>query len=291
MKEIGRRPLLRAGLAVAGGAVAGCDFTGTRPGSAYGSTGEAAGAGGPARVAGAGSLILPDDPLVSQAEQARFTTGRVRSHAITLSAGEVDLGGPVVHTWSYDGMVPGPVIRAGKGDIVRATFASRIPQPTSVHWHGVALRNDMDGTLVTQQPIQPGAAFTYQFRADEPGTYWYHPHVGVQLDRGLYGMLIVDDPAEPGAYDQEWLVVLDDWIDGVHGHTPDTVLAPSRTACSRWSATPRARTRPRWPSSAPAPGRCPGRGPGLPSWPECCGATTGCGLRGGRHCRAGSPMW
>jgi multicopper oxidase len=114
---------------------------------------------------------LPDSPLVAQAEQARFTTGTVRSHAITLTAGEVDLGGPVVHTWSYAGTVPGPVIRVTKGDIVRATFTSRIPQPTSVHWHGVELRNNMDGTLVTHQPITPGASFTYQFKASEPGTY------------------------------------------------------------------------------------------------------------------------
>lgn len=96
------------------------------------------------------------------------------------------------------GQVPGPVIRVNKGDILRATFASRLPQPTSVHQHGVALRNNMDGTLVTQQQLQPGAAFTYQFRIDDPGTYWYHPHIGTQQDRGLYGMLIVDDPAEPG---------------------------------------------------------------------------------------------
>jgi FtsP/CotA-like multicopper oxidase with cupredoxin domain len=137
----------------------------------------------------------------------------------------VDLGGPVVHTWSYDGVVPGPVIRVSKGDVVRATFTSRISQPTTVHWHGVALRNDMDGTQVTQQPIRPGASFTYQFTAAEPGTYWYHPHIGVQQDRGLYGMLIVEDPAEPGAYDQEWLVVADDWIDGVRGWTPDKVHA------------------------------------------------------------------
>jgi FtsP/CotA-like multicopper oxidase with cupredoxin domain len=174
---------------------------------------------------GAGSLILPDSPLVARAEQARYATGRVRSQTIDLTAGKVDLGGRVVETWSYNSRVPGPVIRVNKGDTLRATFTSRIPQPTSVHWHGVALRNDMDGTLVTQQPIQPGAGFTYQFKVDEPGTYWYHPHIGVQQDRGLYGMLIVDDPAEPGAYDQEWLVVADDWIDGVRGYTPDKVLA------------------------------------------------------------------
>src|SRR5207249_6000297 len=218
-----RRTLIRAGLAVGGaGVLGGCDPDGSRPGSAYGGTGAAAGAG---PGASGGKLILSDSPLVPQAERARFTTGRIRSHAITLTAGKVDLGGPVVRTWSYDGMVPGPVIRVTKGDIVRATFTNRVAQPTTVHWHGVALRNNMDGTLVTQLPIRPGAAFTYQFRASEPGTYWYHPHIGAQQDRGLYGMLIVDDPAEPGAYDQEWLVVIDDWLDGVRGYTPDKVLA------------------------------------------------------------------
>lgn len=229
MRDLDRRAVLRAGLAgglaaAGAGVLGGCDTASVPPGSAYGST-SARASGRSVPGAGAGSLVLPGSPLVARAEQARFTTGTVRSHAITLAAGEVDLGGPVVRTWSYDGTVPGPVIRVNKGDTVRATFTSRIPQPTSVHWHGVALRNDMDGTLVTQQPIRPGASFTYQFRASEPGTYWYHPHVGVQQDRGLYGMLIVDDPAEPGGYDQEWLVVMDDWIDGVRGHTPDKVLS------------------------------------------------------------------
>jgi FtsP/CotA-like multicopper oxidase with cupredoxin domain len=68
----------------------------------------------------------------------------------------------------------------------------------------------------------------------EPGTYWYHPHVGVQLDRGLYGPLIVEDPAEPGGYDHDWTVVLDDWIDGT-GYTPDQVLAALRSGMSGMS--------------------------------------------------------
>jgi FtsP/CotA-like multicopper oxidase with cupredoxin domain len=225
VRHVDRRAVLRAGLAVAGaGALGGCDSTDTRPGSAYAGAVATARAGS-SPAAGNGSLILPDSPLVAEVDQARFTTGQVREHAITLAAGKVDLGGPVVHTWSYGGTVPGPVIRVNKGDIVRATFTSNITQPTSVHWHGVALRNDMDGTLVTQQPIAPGASFTYEFKASEPGTYWYHPHVGVQPDRGLYGMLIVDDPAEPGGYDQEWLVIVDDWIDGIRDYTPDKVLA------------------------------------------------------------------
>jgi FtsP/CotA-like multicopper oxidase with cupredoxin domain len=236
VRDIDRRTVLRAGLtgglaAAGAGVLAACDTTSTAPGAAYGGT-PAAAAG---RGAG-GSLILPDSPLVAAAERARFATGKVRPYDISLVPGMVDLGGLTVATWSYDGTVPGPVIRVNKGDTIRATFTNKVAQPTSVHWHGVALRNDMDGTLVTQQPIAPGASFTYQFRASDPGTYWYHPHTGTQLDRGLYGMLIVDDPAEAGGYDQEWLVVLDDWIDGVGGNTPDKVLALLKQGMSSMSS-------------------------------------------------------
>jgi FtsP/CotA-like multicopper oxidase with cupredoxin domain len=63
----------------------------------------------------------------------------------------------------------------------------------------------------------------YEFTAPDPGTYFFHPHVGVQLDRGLYAPMIIDDPNEAGGYDAEWIVVLDDWIDGT-GTTPDDVL-------------------------------------------------------------------
>jgi FtsP/CotA-like multicopper oxidase with cupredoxin domain len=79
--------------------------------------------------------------------------------------------------------------------------------------------------------VRAGSNFTYRFVADAPGTYFFHPHVGVQLDRGLYAPLIVEDPAEPGAYDHEWTVVLDDWIDGT-GTTPDQVLAALRNGMS-----------------------------------------------------------
>jgi multicopper oxidase len=97
-----------------------------------------------------------------------------------------------------------------------------------VHWHGIALRNNMDGVpMMTQAPVPAGQNFTYQFTASDPGTYWYHPHAGVQLDRGLYGPLIVEDPAEPAPYDHDWTVLLDDWIDGT-GYTPDQVLASLR---------------------------------------------------------------
>jgi multicopper oxidase len=105
---------------------------------------------------------------------------------------------------------------------------NRLPAPTSIHWHGLALRNDADGVPgVTQPTVPPGGRKAYEFTAADPGTYWFHPHHGVQLDRGLYAPLIVEDPREPLGYDDEWVVVLDDWLDGADG-TPDDVLAELR---------------------------------------------------------------
>jgi FtsP/CotA-like multicopper oxidase with cupredoxin domain len=167
--------------------------------------------------------------VVGAVEHARLHTGRTVSSRLTAAPGRVDLGGPVVDTWSF-GPVPGPTIRARTGDRLVVDLTNGLPAPTTVHWHGIALRNDMDGVPgMTQAPVAPGAVFRYDFTVPDAGTYFFHPHVGVQLDRGLYGVLVVDDPAEPGAYDHEWVVVLDDWVDGT-GRTPDQVLTSLKSA-------------------------------------------------------------
>jgi len=170
--------------------------------------------------------VSPGSPAVAAAEgRRRAANARVVAAALTARPSRVDLGGPVVTTWTYGGTLPGPTLRASAGDMLRVAVRNDLPQDTSVHWHGIALRNDMDGVPgVTQQPIRPGAAMTYEFALPQPGTYWFHPHVGTQLDRGLYAPLIVEDRSEPGRYDAEFVVVLDDWLDGT-GRDPDRVLA------------------------------------------------------------------
>jgi FtsP/CotA-like multicopper oxidase with cupredoxin domain len=210
MSSIDRRSFLRAGLASAtlGAAATACGSTSSRP--------AALAAEGP---------IGPDGPQVAAAEATRDKTDRVVPAILDAAAGPVDLGGITVHTWSYGGQVPGPEIRVRKGDMIQAALRNRLPSPTTVHWHGITIRNNMDGVPgLTQPAVAAGRDFTYQFTAGDAGTYWYHPHAGTHLDRGLYGPLIVDDPAEPAAYDHDWTVVLDDWIDGT-GYTPDQVLA------------------------------------------------------------------
>ncbi|MEV4889837.1 multicopper oxidase family protein [Nonomuraea sp. NPDC055795] len=170
------------------------------------------------------AFVGPADARVRAAEQAR-RPGRIRDFRLTAAESQVDLGGTVVRTWAYDGRVPGHPMRVTAGEVVRARLANQLPADTTIHWHGLALRNDADGVPgVTQAPIKAATEYTYAFTAAHPGTYWFHPHSGTQLDRGLYAPLIVEDPNEPLGYDDEWVVILDDWLDGVTG-SPEDVLA------------------------------------------------------------------
>ncbi|MGB6324638.1 MAG: multicopper oxidase family protein [Methylocella sp.] len=117
--------------------------------------------------------------------------------------------------WSYNGEVPGPLLRLKKGEEVKVRLVNNLVQPASLNWHGVRIVNAMDGVAgLTQEPVPPGGSFDYRFTPPDSGLYWYHPHalpfIGEQLDRGLYGVLIVDEP-EPPAADRDMLVVLADW--------------------------------------------------------------------------------
>uniref|UniRef100_A0A5Q5CLN5 Multicopper oxidase, type 2 n=1 Tax=Mycobacterium sp. (strain JLS) TaxID=164757 RepID=A0A5Q5CLN5_MYCSJ len=164
------------------------------------------------------SIVVPKN-AVADAEARRPHSGRTVSTTLTADRARVDLGGTVAETVSYNGTVPGPLVRASVGDELAVTVRNRLDRTTSVHWHGIALRNDMDGASPATPDIDGGADFTYRFSVPDPGTYWAHPHTGLDADTGLYFPVIVDDPNEPGDYDAEWVVLLDDWTDGV-GSSP-----------------------------------------------------------------------
>ncbi|WP_036436632.1 multicopper oxidase family protein [Mycobacterium sp. URHB0044] len=159
---------------------------------------------------------------IDAAEAARPHTGRVVTARLTARPATLDLGGVQARTLAYGAELPGPLIRANVGDELAVTLANELPHATSVHWHGIALRNDMDGASPATPDIDPGRDFTYRFSVPHSGTYWAHPHTGLDADYGLYLPVIVDDPKEPGDYDAEWIVVLDDWTDGV-GKTPEQI--------------------------------------------------------------------
>jgi FtsP/CotA-like multicopper oxidase with cupredoxin domain len=157
--------------------------------------------------------------LIASAEAGRPHTGRTVTAALTAQQGVVDLGGTNAAALVYGSGVPTPPIRANVGDELAVTVANRLSHPTSVHWHGISLRNDMDGATPASAEIDAGHDFTYRFSVPHPGTYWAHPHTGLDADYGLYLPVIVDDPTEQGGYDAEWIVMLDDWTAGV-GKTP-----------------------------------------------------------------------
>jgi multicopper oxidase len=171
------------------------------------------------------TVSVQDDAVVAAEAARRGPNAAVRDVTLTAAPTTLALGDRTVETWAFGGTVPGPELRLTAGEVLRARVVNDLPEPLTVHWHGIALRADMDGVPdVTQEAIAPGASFTYEFTVPDPGTYFYHSHSGVQLDRGLYGALVVADPAEPGpAADVDVPVLLDDWLDGT-GTDPDRVL-------------------------------------------------------------------
>ena len=111
------------------------------------------------------------------------------------------LDGVTVTAYTYNGTVPGPMIRVTEGDQVKIIVKNELPAPTTIHWHGVEVPNAMDGVPgVTQDPIQPGESFTYEFVAKPAGTFMYHSHYegDVQVSAGLYAPFIIE-PKEPEA--------------------------------------------------------------------------------------------
>ena len=121
-------------------------------------------------------------------------------------------GGPTT-MWTYNGTVPGPLIRARVGDRVIVHFTNDLPEQTTIHWHGLRIPAAMDGMPGhSQPPVEPGGGFTYAFVVPDASTFWYHPHVdsAVQEGNGLYGPFIVDDPAQPAGLGDEVVMVLSD---------------------------------------------------------------------------------
>ena len=113
----------------------------------------------------------------------------------------VDVGGGLMaNVYAYNGSIPGPEIRITPGQRVIVHLTNQLPDPTGIHWHGIELSNPHDGTPLTQNQVQPGETFTYDFVAPRPGVYWYHPHHEFSTNdvfKGLYGSIVIADPNEP----------------------------------------------------------------------------------------------
>ena len=121
----------------------------------------------------------------------------------TLTAAQATVrlpSGRKVDALAFNGMLPGPELRVHQGDLVAVTLFNRdMDRGVSIHWHGVDLPNAMDGVAgVTQDAVPPAQRFTYRFRANQVGTFWYHTHQGSvdEVRRGLFGAFVIE-PRSP----------------------------------------------------------------------------------------------
>ncbi|MBK6872691.1 MAG: multicopper oxidase family protein [Kineosporiaceae bacterium] len=172
-----------------------------------------------------GPAVSIDASAAARVEAARARSGRTTAVDLVARRSTVDLGGTTVEALTYGGELPGPTVRLRAGDLARVSISNQLDGETSVHWHGLALRHDADGVPgVTGPAIAAGSRTEVSFVVPDPGTYWLHPHTGMQLDWGLSAPVIIDDPQEPGRYDSELVVMLDDWTVGL-GKTPEQLFA------------------------------------------------------------------
>ncbi|WP_394346459.1 multicopper oxidase family protein [Haloarcula amylovorans] len=148
--------------------------------------------------------------------RSTVTSNPDKSRSLTAGPGTIQPAPDTSTTnWMYEGQFPGPELRVQEGDVLSVELTNDLQEETTIHWHGIPVPNPVDGVPnVTQDPIAPGDTFTYTFRAEPAGTYFYHSHVGLQLDRGLLGPLIVEEREPHVEYDREYVVVLDDYLPG-----------------------------------------------------------------------------
>jgi len=158
--------------------------------------------------------VAPYDPLALP--EAVDSNPDPHIFETTLEARVEDLEvlpGTTTPVWTYNGLLPGPLIRLAVGDRLIVHFTNDLPEETTIHWHGLRIPNDMDGVPdVTQPGVMPGGSFTYDFTVPDAGTYWYHPHYdsAEQVGYGLYGPIVVTDSSEPQALGTEHVLVLSD---------------------------------------------------------------------------------
>lgn len=125
--------------------------------------------------------------------------------------------GTTTPAWTYGGAIPGPLLELTAGDRLVVRFRNELPEPTTIHWHGLRVPADQDGAPHAEvPPVEPGETFEYAFDVPDAGLYWYHPHVdsAAQVGAGLYGAIVVhpgpDSPPEPQGLGDELILVMSD---------------------------------------------------------------------------------
>jgi FtsP/CotA-like multicopper oxidase with cupredoxin domain len=181
---------------------------------------EAAGGGSP-RAGGRARLITPHVGSLPQ----RVVDGVKVFHLIAEPLEHEFAPGLRAECWGYNGKTPGPTIEADEGDRVRIYVTNRLPEPTTVHWHGMIVPNGMDGVGGLTQPTIPvGGTFVYEFVLNAAGTYMYHPHFDemTQIGLGMSGMFVVHPRTPRGPrVDRDFALLTHEWRLPVGARRPD----------------------------------------------------------------------
>ncbi|MBX7078425.1 MAG: multicopper oxidase family protein [Nannocystaceae bacterium] len=176
-------------------------------------------------------------PVLAEITDLDPDPGRLRAILVAEPAVLDYLPAGPAAVWAYrDGgdpdavaRVPGPLVRVARGTMIEIELRNALPVETTIHWHGLRVPATQDGTPSAQVPVPPGGSFTYRFEARDAGTFWFHPHVdaATQIERGLYGALVVeDDVASAEDFEADRVFVLDDVkleADGTLSSTTDAL--------------------------------------------------------------------
>jgi manganese oxidase len=176
------------------------------------------------RTAGRAPVITPNVPSLP----FKMENGVKVFHLIAEPVVREFVNGLTVNCWGYNGTTPGPTIEAFEGDRVRILVTNRLPEGTSVHWHGAILPNGMDGVSGLNQPkIAPGETYAYEYTLRQTGTLMYHPHFDemTQIALGMQGFFIIH-PRSPAVrrVDRDFALFFHEWFIKPGTATPDPTV-------------------------------------------------------------------
>jgi FtsP/CotA-like multicopper oxidase with cupredoxin domain len=170
---------------------------------------------------------LPYTPVVTPNGAAlpwKMVNGAKEFHLVAEPVKREFAPGMVINCWGYNGQSPGPTIEAVEGDRVRFLVTNKLPENTSVHWHGVIVPNGMDGVGgLTQPHIKPGETYAYEFTLRQHGTQMYHPHSDemVQMAMGMQGFFVIHPKSGP-RIDRDFCIFLQEWFVAPGTFTPNS---------------------------------------------------------------------
>jgi FtsP/CotA-like multicopper oxidase with cupredoxin domain len=174
----------------------------------------------PVRSGAGGRVVTPDGSTLP----LRWVDGVRVGHLIAEPVKHTFAPGLTAEVWGYNGSTPGPTIEATEGERLRIYVTNRLPEPTTVHWHGLVLPNGMDGVSgLTQAPIPPGQTWVYEFRLRHAGTFMYHSHYDemTQIALGCIGMFIVHPKGARPTVDRDFVMMAHEWKIDVGTRRPD----------------------------------------------------------------------